>query len=239
MIYYKYFSELKYRTSLLVLTWLSSIIVCYVYRKTLLFLMVNLTEPQNLTNVNRHLIFTDVTELFTTYINLALFVASQTVAIFGIYQSLLFLTPSFYSFEYKNAMFLAKWFFVVWWFSMGFLHKILLPLSWNFFINFNKSDGNAFDLFFEAKVDQYLDYYMNLYYACLLSSVVIVTLTVLINFLNNNLKTIRNSRRIYYCFFILLATLVTPPDISSQLFLSSCFCGFYEMFVFTGILKSN
>ena len=74
-----YFSELKNRIILLILCWLSSFCTCYSYKEILLFLFIkpslNLTSKFN----KIYFISTNITEIFNTYINLAIFISNQIV----------------------------------------------------------------------------------------------------------------------------------------------------------------
>ena len=74
----KYFLEVKNRLLLLILTCLSTLFVCYLYKETVLFLLV---QPNSfMTNSNSkmfYFIFTNVTEIFSVYIQLIKFVCFQ------------------------------------------------------------------------------------------------------------------------------------------------------------------
>jgi len=80
----KYFLEIKNRLILLLLTWFSTISASYLYKETLLFIIV---QPKSFTSLNEDLaffyfIFTDITEILSTYLKLIMFLSTQ---IFFIY----------------------------------------------------------------------------------------------------------------------------------------------------------
>ena len=95
----KYFLEIKNRLILLLLTWLSTILVSYFYKETLLFIVV---QSNTFINVNEHLaffyfIFTDVTEILSVYLKLIMFLSSQIFFIYLIYHFFFVFKPGTFS----------------------------------------------------------------------------------------------------------------------------------------------
>ena len=115
------------------------------------------------------------------------------------------------------------------------LNFFIIPTSWGFFLSFQNS--YAVNLHFEAKLNEYLRFYLNLYYLILYYSSFFVSLFFLFYYSINNLNLVKNSRKFFYFNFILLSTVVTPPEVISQVFLSF-FCVFiYEIFFIILLLK--
>nr|WAJ48188.1 hypothetical protein CCFAOBFC_00003 [Haslea ostrearia] len=69
---YRYYIELKNRFLLLLTTWISTLLVSYIYKEILLFIII---EPSlNYSSQNMlYFIFTNVTEIFTVYLKIAIF----------------------------------------------------------------------------------------------------------------------------------------------------------------------
>ena len=66
----KYFFELRNRSILIFINWFFSIICCYYYKETLLYLIVRLNS------LNKYLLYfisTNITEVFMTYLKITYF----------------------------------------------------------------------------------------------------------------------------------------------------------------------
>jgi hypothetical protein len=68
---FSYFSEIKNRIILLLLTWISTFYICYTYKEILLFVFIKPSLILSKLN-NLYFITTNITEIFITYINLYL-----------------------------------------------------------------------------------------------------------------------------------------------------------------------
>lgn len=69
---YKYYLEIKNRCLLLSLTWVSTILVSYLYKETLLFISIQPSICNNNSAIF-YFIFTDVKEVFSVYLKLVFF----------------------------------------------------------------------------------------------------------------------------------------------------------------------
>jgi Sec-independent protein secretion pathway component TatC len=132
---YTYYLEIKNRIFLSLICWISVSIVCYFYKETLLFLFISFSNYGVLADSKPYFIFTDVTEIFSVYAQLIFFISNQILFIKLSYHILMFLSLGLYKFEYTNLKFVLKYFkFLV--ISIFLLNKILMPLSWSFFLSF-------------------------------------------------------------------------------------------------------
>ena len=236
MNYYLYYSELKNRLLLVLLTWISVNIVCFMYKELLIFSIIDTTDYTGFLKTNPYFVFSNVTDLLNSYIQLTFFVANQVCFFIFWYHLFIFLTPGLYFFEYKNFMFILQISLFGWFFSVSVLTYVLLPISWTFFLSFN-TDTSLISFIFEANVKKYLSYYFNLYYLCVLNFQIFFILLFSINNISNNLQNIKKFRKWFYFLFVLFSTVVTPPDIFSQLILSLSFIIVYELFIWFKILN--
>ena len=106
----KYFLEIKNRLILLLITWISTILISYFYKETLLFIII---QPNLFININEHLdffyfIFTDVTEVLSVYLKLVMFLSFQTLYIYITYHLFVFLSSAFFYLEYLYFKFSIK-----------------------------------------------------------------------------------------------------------------------------------
>lgn len=229
-----YFLEIKNRFLLISITWLFSFLLCYFYKEVLLFLIVKF-DNFDILITPLYFIFTNITEMFSIYIKLLHFIANQIFLIYFLYHILLFIAPGLYHYEYKCFFQIFSLAILFWVFSIYLLNNFFLPICWNFFISFQNLNSN---FYFEAKLNEYLNFYLTLYYICNISCQFFMILIFFFNSLKGNLYKIKQLRKVLYLFFICFATIATPPDIISQLILFACLVCIFELLIFSMILKT-
>ena len=232
IFYYKYYVELKSRCLLLSTCWVFSLLVCYFYKETILFMLVSSSNY-----AEQYFIFTDVGEIFHVYLRLVFFVSNQVTLSMLFYHTIIFLSSGLYKLEYERLQFALKIYVCSWICSVILLNKVIIPVSWNFFLSFQEADGIAF--FFEAKIVEYLNYFTNLYYICFLNCQLLAVVTLLLNNYSGNVNRVRKFRKLFYIIFVIFSTLTTPPDIISQILMSGSLIAFYEILLFSNVLKTN
>jgi Sec-independent protein secretion pathway component TatC len=235
--YYKYYLEIKNRFFLLSTTWGFIAIMCYSYKEALLFMLINST--QNLLLASSYFIFTDVSEIFYVYMQLTFFISNQITVLMFFYHLLIFLALGLYKFEFNKLKLTFKIFMITWLSSIILLYKFLIPFSWSFFLNFqkNKIGLQPVSFFFEAKIIEYFNYFTNLYYICLLSCLFLIVITLLLNNISN--KKNKMFRKLFYLLFVIFSTLITPPDVLSQIVVTINLIVVYETIIFFKYLKFN
>lgn len=233
-----YILEIKNRLVLTFLTWITMIVVGYLYKETLLFLIL---QPNKLFESNTdafYFIFTNVTEIFSVYIQLILFLSTQIVFIYFIYHCFIFLSLALFSWEYQGSLMFLRLSFIVWCFSTILTNYFIIPLTWNFFFSFQTLASDQFmSLHFEAKLNEYLDFYISLHYLCIIYCQIFTIIIFFLSFVGLNFVAIKKFRKLYYYIFILFSTLVSPPDIISQIVVSLLLICSYEVLVFVYITK--
>jgi sec-independent protein translocase protein TatC len=232
---YTYYLEIKNRFLLLFLTWISTVFVCYIYKEILLFSCLTKVYLFSQSNAIFYFIFTDVKEVFSVYLQLVFFVGYQVFIFYLISHSLAFISLGLYKFEYRylKQMFYSGFFF--WVVSFMLLNQILLPISWNFFLSFQSL--TSFNLYFEAKLNEYLNFYIFFYYICTFYCQISIILVFFFDYINTNLDLIRKFRKLFYYFSFFFSTLVTPPDVSSQILFSFAIIIIYEILIVFNIFK--
>jgi len=237
----KYIKEIKNRTFLLLLTWLVSVLSCYIYKETLLFVICVYPLLSALPN-NRESLFyficTDLLEVFSAYINLVGFASFYVGAFYFMYHSFFFFAPSFFSWEYFYLSLFLKINTSVFFFFVLLASLVFLPYCWNFFLGFQ--DFVMFDpssLRFEAKLSEYLSFFFSLLSFSIVGSQFFSMLLFLSVALNFRVQTVIKWRKIFYCLFLLFATAASPPDVFSQMTLGFILLSTYELFVFAHCFK--
>lgn len=235
-----YFIEIKNRIFLLFITWVSIVFIGFLYKEVLLFLFIKPALYNDLTKfpVFDYFIYTNVSEIFTAFFHIILFISNQIFFVYFFYHTLIFISPGLYYFEhwYLRTTFTLGIFFLI--LSIFVLNSFLLPISFKFFFNFQNSFKNKMiNFYFEAKLIEYFQFYINLYYTCIFSFQFFTVLIIFLEYININSNTVKNFRKFFYFIFVIFATLITPPDIFSQIFLSLVVVFIYELLVICIFLK--
>ena len=238
-LYYRYYLEIKNRIILLISTWISLLIVCYYFKEPLLFIFINSNKYYVDLNTTPYFIFTDVGEIFYVYLYLVFFIANQLTVLMLFYHNLMFITLGLYQSEYIQLQSAFKLFIFTWLCSIILLKEFVVPFSWSFFLSFQKTNEilQPVSFFFEARISEYLIYFKNLYYVCLINCQVFAMLTFLLKNISESTGTIKIFRKLFYFVFIIFSTLTTPPDIFSQILMSCSLIIIYELLVFSKYLQ--
>lgn len=235
----KYLVEIKNRLSLLFVTYCSIILVIYYYKELLLFLLIKPNYTNNQNSIQFYFIFTDITEIFSLYIKLIFFISFQIIVIVIFYHIFIFFSPAFFESEYNFFKRLIKTVLFIWFITTLLAHFILIPLTWNFFSSFQELILNkAFNIYFEAKLSEYFYFYVSLYYLCHLYFQIFFLLFFFLSYTQINIRVIKKFRKLWYFGFVIFSTLISPPDIFSQILISILFIIFYELVLFFIVIKT-
>jgi sec-independent protein translocase protein TatC len=232
----KYFKEIKYRLILIWISWISTVLVCYIYKEVFLFEIVPKTVIIN--NNNKQIaffyfIFTDIKEILLIYFILITFLSFQILFFSIIYHFYIFISPALFQWEFLYLRYNLQILFIIWIVSLILVTYLIIPLSWNFFISFqNITIKNSLTLHFEAKIKEYIYFYIKLYYFCWFYIYFFLFFIVYFNF-HTNIIFLKKYRKIYHYNIILLSTIISPIEFLSQLLFSLFIIFIYEfLFIF-------
>lgn len=239
----KYFLEIKNRCFLLIISYVTLVLITYFYKETLLFLIVTPSFSSVLKTENDfsflYFIFTNVTEIFSVYIQIILFISLQVTFIFLIYHVFIFLSPAFFETEYIYTKIIVKTLILTWISSVVLANYFIIPLTWNFFLSFQELiSEQSFSIHFEAKLSEYSSFCISLYYLCSFYFQAFILLFITLNYINFNKNSMKKFRKLYYFFFVIFSTLISPPDIISQVLISFILIISYETLIFLFLFKN-
>jgi sec-independent protein translocase protein TatC len=236
-MFYKYLLEIKYRAFFSFIAWISLILNCYFFKETLLYTFIKFNSFYNNYEPTYFLI-TNVTEVFTTYLQLSYFIANQITFLFICYQIFLFISTGLYKFEYAYFKTTSIIIVIFWVLFVWVLNYTIFPVSWNFFLQFqNFMFAQNLTFYFEAKLNEYWVFYITIYYLCCFAYQLMVLFWIFLSLFKTNFLIIKRLRKILYFAFFVIATIVTPPEVTHQLITSICIIIIYELILISILLK--
>jgi Sec-independent protein secretion pathway component TatC len=201
MILLNYILEIKNRIILLLFTWSTVFLICYRYKEIMLYIIIKPSFSNNiLSNVNNiYFITTNITEIFNTYINIANIFSNKICLLFFLMHFIIFIKKGLY----QNEINIIKKIFITYtilsFFSIIVLYLVIVPLSWNFFFNFQEIVfNNQLNVYFESKLSEYLTFYKNLLKISNLLCQIFTCIFIFISHIKNYLKIVKKYKK---CFF--------------------------------------
>lgn len=235
----KYFIELKNRFILFNFSMFSLMLVSYYYKEIILFLIIKPSLNINNNFDLYYFIFTDVTEIFSVYLIAIIFVVIQISTFFLLYQMYSFLSFALYKKEFIFLKQLLKFFFIAWFFAFITASFFVIPISWDFFLNFQSLlSSKLILLYFEPKISEYLNFCVSIYSLTLFYFLIFAVLFFIVNHFTKSINPLKKFRKLYYYSFLVFSTTVTPPDIFNQLFFSVVLIFFFELFIIIFVVKN-
>ena len=112
-------------------------------------------------------------------------------------------------------------------------YYFIFPLAWQFFISFETPPGSGgIPVQLEAKVGEYLSLVMHMILAFGIAFQLPVLLTLLVKVGILNVESLRKGRRYAIVGMFVVAAVITPPDIISQIGLAVPLILLYEISIF-------
>ena len=227
--------ELRQRLLYAVAALVVGFIVCFIFSEQLFSFLVDplaqIMLERDLEQGYRRLIYTDLTEVFFTYIKVAFFFGAFITCPIFLTQLWLFVAPGLYRYEKKAlAPFLVA--SPILFFAGGALvYYGIFPLAWEFFLSFETSGGGSGDvpIQLEPKVNEYLGLVMKLIFAFGLCFQLPVLMTLLARVGLATSEGMRRKRKYAIVGVFIVAAIFTPPDPLSQISLALPIIALYEI----------
>ena len=187
----------------------------------------------------RRMIYTDLTEAFFTRVKLASWTAAFLAFPVIASQAWMFIAPGLYKNE-RNAF----WPFLVatpvlFFMGAALLYYFIIPMAWEFFLSFQQiapEGGIGLPIQFEGKVNEYLSLIMSLIFAFGIAFELPVLLTLLAKVGIVSSAGLASKRRYAVVVAFVVAAVVTPPDIISQVGLAIPLILLYEISIWSAKL---
>ncbi len=226
--FFFFFKHLNIRLLYTLLTIFLTFCCCYLYSDPLLYIFI---KPFLLEMYTNRFIFTNLMEIFLTYIKFSFIIALILSTPIFILHLWLFFIPGLYKWERKKltiSLLISFIFFIIGW---SIAYFIILPSVGNFFLNFD-NNNLYFPLHFEAKINEYLFFMLFIMVNIIICFQVPPVIIILTLFGVINHQFLISKKKIFYFIFLLLATVLSSPELINQLFMVFLLILLYEFSIF-------
>ncbi len=209
--------ELRNRLMLISLFFIISFSICYFYIEELYnLLLFPLTDNFSRLNLQRKLIYTGLSEAFSSYIRLSFFLGILIIFPYISWHLHRFISPALYKKEKKFFNILIFLSPILFYLGCFFAYYFVFPLAWKFFISFENLNSSM-PIELQAKISEYLSLSIRIIIAFGIVFQLPIVLTILIRANIISKKTLANKRKYVFLVFFIIGAIITPPDIISQI----------------------
>ena len=172
-----------------------------------------------------HMIVTDVTGSFFVPIKVTFMVAFVVALPVVLYQLWAFVAPGLYQHEKKLILPLVVSTYTLFLLGMAFAYSLVFPTVFAFMVQYNAPLGAQMS----TDIDKYLSFAMTTFITFGITFEVPIVVVILVKLGMVKLKKLREIRPYIIVGAFIVAAVVTPPDILSQLLLAIPLCLLYEL----------
>lgn len=233
----EHFIELKRRLLEIFCLFFVIFCFCYFYSDEIYnFLLRPLAQAGN--KELRKVIYTGLAEAFFTYLKLAAFSSFALIFPFIAFQVYRFVSPGLHVTEKNIAAFILFSSPLLFWGGGFFVFYYVMPKAWQFFLSF-ENVNSSIPIVLEAKVSEYLSLVIQLILAFGLAFQLPVIVLILYLFKIVSIESLKKKRRLSVVVNFIIAGILTPPDVISQLALAIPLLLLYEISILMCKLVEN
>jgi sec-independent protein translocase protein TatC len=223
-----HFNELKSRLIYVLLFFFVTFVFSYIYIEQIYgFLLAPLS--QQWVSQEKHMIYTNLAEIFFSYLHLSYYVALFITLPFLLCQVYIFIAPGLYSNEKKAILPFLVISPILFFLGATFVYYVIFPLAWKFFLSFESQSLYGLPMYLEAKVSEYLNLTITMIIAFGLAFQLPVLLVLLAKVGIIDSKGLIRQRRFAVVSIFILAAILTPPDAITQVGLAIPMLILYEL----------
>jgi sec-independent protein translocase protein TatC len=233
--------ELRNRLTWSVLALVIAFAVCYYFSKDIYGFLTRPLAQALEGQTGRHMIFTDLTEAFFTYMKVAFWAAAFISFPIIATQLWMFVAPGLYRNERKAFLPFLLATPVLFFMGGALVYFVIFPFAWHFFVSFETPGGDgSLPIELEPKVNEYLSLVMTLIFAFGLAFQLPVLLSLLARVGLISAADLSSKRRYAIVGIFVFAAVVTPPDVISQCSLAIPMLLLYEASIISAkIIERN
>lgn len=205
-------------------------LVCYAFSEQIYQFLVEPLQIAYGNQTGRRMIYTGLAEAFFTYLKVAMWGGMMLAFPIIATQIWMFIAPGLYKQEKQAFLPFLLATPVLFFLGAALCYYLVFPLAFQFFLSFETGGaGGTMPIELEARVGEYLDLVMKMVFAFGLSFQLPVALTLLGRVgIIGSAGLVRNRRYAIVGVFV-LAAIVTPPDVISQISLAVPILLLYEL----------
>jgi sec-independent protein translocase protein TatC len=218
----EHLKELKHRCTYVLIMFIAAFAIGYSLSDKILELLL---RPLIKLGGNTNIIYTNLTEPFFSYMKLSSYFASFCTLPFLLIQLYLFIVPGLHKREktwIAPCLFLTPILFCI---GAWIAYYWIFPVAWKFFISF---ENHNIPIKLEARVSEYLSLSSDIIIAFGLAFQLPILLLLLNRFGLVSVNSLKQGRRFSIVVIFIIAAIITPPDVLSQVILASIMILLYE-----------
>ena len=237
--YEAYTKEIKKRFGYIITSFLFSLSVCYYKSTQLVFLFTSSCYNKSSLEPKINFIFTDVREAFSATLLICVVFSLLSLSSFVIYSFVCFFLPCWFLYERSGKLLIVCASFSSFISYTLWIHLFIIPKVCDFFFGFQVRDIDCFSLLVEPRIFSYVSW--GVWFLVFASLVFALVCFLLFLITSGKIKLAfwsKNRKSRIFCS-VLLAALVSPPELLAQLFLSLGLFVLSELIVFFAFLYGS
>lgn len=183
-------------------------------------------------NIQREMMFTSLTEGFTTKVKISIFFGMLFGMPVLLWQFYRFVAPGLLKAE-KRAFLpyitLAPTLFYV---GTAVVYYMVMPMAWEFFLSFEGDFTGSINVVLHTRIEDYVGLISSMIIAFGIAFQMPLILVLLVQIGMLTPLELENARRYAIVMIFLAAAILTPPDVMSQIALGSMLMVLYEIAIF-------
>jgi sec-independent protein translocase protein TatC len=204
--------------------------ICYFFAEDIYAFLVRPLADIYQGQTGRRMIYTGLTEAFFTYLKVAFWAGSFLAFPFVAIQLWMFIAPGLYKTEKKAFLPFLVATPILFFMGGAMVYYFIFPLAWRFFVSFETpASPGVLPIELEARVGEYLSLVMKLIFAFGLSFQLPVALTLMGRVGLITSDQLKRNRKFAIVGVFVVAAIITPPDVISQIGLGVPILILYEI----------
>ncbi len=229
--------ELKNRIIFSLIFFSVAFCVCYFFSTQIYQFLLQPLADSFTSHENRRLIYTSPAEGFITFTKVAFYASLFFSFPFFAVQFYLFLAPALYKKEKKLILLLLFFAPLLFLFGAALAYYFLLPITFKFFLSFEfagLAGHYQLPIQLETKISEYLNLVIDLIFSFGIAFQLPILLLFLIRFGFLTADDLRKKRKYWIVIIFIIAAILTPPDVLSQISLAIPMVLLFEIVILIG-----
>jgi sec-independent protein translocase protein TatC len=205
-------------------------LICYFFAEHIYAFLVRPLADIYQGQTGRRMIYTGLTEAFFTYLKVAFWAGAFLTFPIVAAQLWMFIAPGLYRTEKRAFLPFLVATPILFFLGGAMVYYVIFPLAWRFFLSFETPGGDGMlPIELEARVGEYLSLVMKLIFAFGLCFQLPVALTLMGRVGLITSQQLAGSRKYAIVAVFVVAAIITPPDVISQVGLAIPILILYEL----------